>query len=1345
MKKKAVALLLALVMALSLLPILAFAERPNKETINETGVRLLDSSSEYIGITLYSGMDQGIPWYDTEWGVGTTLTGPDDNRTNPAFSLNTGIRDFFLMFDNQPTSFTADNKNGGVEDVPDIKYMGKTGETPERYVYRVTFSSISSQGNKPFRCEYQNGGRSFELMYEGGGQQGGQQGGGFEDCGDSITGYELRDDGRRCLINGIDTGKHTDRPVELGIGWRESLRDVETIGISADQVQAMANANRGVMICGGRGITLELNDAILDDMAGKMNPTAQDMLWVRTDYRNQDSFNGKATAFRFRLLLNDTDYAAPNGQSIRAYIDTETQAASWVVYCPNDKNSELVLQNSLSVDALFGVGRNNDMTRCTISVKQGGMYVLAPAGYSVQGSWPWPGAGSVVWEPDGTKPANAEGVLKTLYDYGYRCPVPDNDVHFAFPSQLKRWTEGCGDDWDYDWSFDDTTGVVTIWVNGANQERWTAAVEAQSYGSLTDGVYYRFYFGSQPDEKPRTYGSDYYSDYEHGALPDDGANLHQDYHPNNGYKLAAVNRESKAYKLTGKAGTESVLCVLAMDNEQKTMNRAELRYAMRIDLVTVDSFNYKVASDNTVAAAKERITVNNFCVDNNSGNGWEARVPEDGTVFLRTNKTSVTMSNAPTRQFGYIADLRVAPPAESYQLVQWRESYNGNSGPQFPVHLNNTSGGDQTVFITWKNQATGNVIEETVHVETMNHATWMELLAEENTPVLTPDSVADSATRTLLEENGIYVSYDPTLGYFSTTVDASKLKDVSLLERGVTLTVPARFKDKAVSFKWQRSGGSENPATHGQDRAQQTVENLAGRDSIRLDDGNAVLPFQPFVQTQTLALDGLTVFYTDFQLYDGVLVQWLDENGNVLGYSYAYGRNGDFNTEVPTECLSEAPTKKVDKPTLVVYDDGLEFYCEKSPQKGGDGKKQFFRFSVNKAGHLNNGKGNEVYLPYAYFGITKEEGLQRAQDGKHPTISHYTDTYEISETIIGEYTEQGIKFVTKSFSPFVVDVSDSVVTPETPANIVYTVDENGVAQISSIDLNTNSGKTENIIELPEAESVVIAKAQFAKLAQDNKPAQLLLPVPGDGEPITITLNRNMLSALASDSNVSLSVISGAVDGNTKQQITAMERLPEAALVLNIDLAVGDVPVTTFAAGAAMQIETKYELPGGYDTVKVYCLKADGTKEPVSAQYSASTGKLVLSLPHLSTYVVEPVKTIVPQGGHSGYITTGHTITSDLKSVSKVTVDGVTVDSKYYTVSGGNVTLSETYLKTLTNGKHTVKLENDSYIATGEITVNNPAGVASAKTGDVGVVLYVGISLAAVLGSAAVIGTRKKEN
>ena len=92
------------------------------------------------------------------------------------------------------------------------------------------------------------------------------------------------------------------------------------------------------------------------------------------------------------------------------------------------------------------------------------------------------------------------------------------------------------------------------------------------------------------------------------------------------------------------------------------------------------------------------------------------------------------------------------------------------------------------------------------------------------------------------------------------------------------------------------------------------------------------------------------------------------------------------------------------------------------------------------------------------------------------------------------------------------------------------------------------------------------------------------------------------------------------------------------------------------------------------------------------------------------------------GSGSAY-TGGHTFTTDLEpgSITGVFVDGKKLDSRYYTVSGSDVTLTADYLKTLRSGKHTVKIENATKVATGSFTLSGSGAVQSSRTGDPGVV------------------------
>ena len=124
-------------------------------------------------------------------------------------------------------------------------------------------------------------------------------------------------------------------------------------------------------------------------------------------------------------------------------------------------------------------------------------------------------------------------------------------------------------------------------------------------------------------------------------------------------------------------------------------------------------------------------------------------------------------------------------------------------------------------------------------------------------------------------------------------------------------------------------------------------------------------------------------------------------------------------------------------------------------------------------------------------------------------------------------------------------------------------------------------------------------------------------------------------------------------------------------------------------------------------------------------------KAVGDVSHADT---EPVSVKVTISGDNS--TGALTVTSQIGAITRVTVDGKTVDSKYYTVSGSNVVLSEAYMRTLSNGAHTIRLYDGTTYATATWTVTgNAATITAPKTADPGVALYAALAVSAALGLA----------
>ena len=382
---------------------------------------------------------------------------------------------------------------------------------------------------------------------------------------------------------------------------------------------------------------------------------------------------------------------------------------------------------------------------------------------------------------------------------------------------------------------------------------------------------------------------------------------------------------------------------------------------------------------------------------------------------------------------------------EGYILREWRSSSTGGSGGQFPVPLFRD---DQVITLIWQKDNAPDLVEY-VRVEPMNYLPGFYSLGDKNAPSRAPSAAEflNTAEQKKLSDNGITVTYDEKLGYFTTSVDASKLTDLSLLHQCVTLNAP----ENAVYFKFTGEGGSENPASHDiKDDVNRFTEQFSSPDTD-LQPVDPDRPVQmPLMLTKDLPLDGKAVYYSESQMYHSLIVQWLDEGKNVIGYTCLYGRNGDISTTVDTETVDTAPTEAVSVPTLVGTD--LKLLCDRNPQTE-DGKRLFLLFNVTGEGQLGE-DGAEIYLPYSYFDLTAEEGLALAAKGIRPLIRHYlNENCTEKESLLGEYTAAGVRIVTRSFSPFLIDANGCTVG-----------DLNGDGAVDTLDMqalyeNLSTGRT----------------------------------------------------------------------------------------------------------------------------------------------------------------------------------------------------------------------------------------------------------------------------------------------
>lgn len=884
----------------------------------------------------------------------------------------------------------------------------------------------------------------------------GQSGDDADGYGDNIGDYDRWGEGsawngdplQYMVIKSLRNMDGRDR-LELGVDWRyDKVGSIYNVGITPEVLTQIVNANKPLVIYNERELTL--SPATLSDMLQKLNVLnanrgAEDkeaLLWFRYEYGNRDGRGGQAFAFMTTVYLADTRYRLPDGETytFSIYFD-RSDATSYELYCPadpEDASSELVKQsNPLScVD-----GHNDDghsWRQCSFTADHDGMFVIHPKDYQMQQSWPWWGVPTPPWtpSPDATTPNSEVPELRSLYASGFKFPVIGKDIHFIFPEQLKEWTEGCGDDWDYRFTVDESKGRVAIEVNMGSRERWENAVRNIETGGLDDGVFFRYYFGNSDNQLPMTYGYDWYGDYDGTSLADN--TLYRGYHHNNGLRLATVNRQNAHNSvLTLNSQGEDWRIILAMSNSEGKVADAEAKYAFQLEILPREDISFSLPADNGTAVPAARLHPTATHQD------WTATVPADGSVFLRTVEGK-TLNDAGSGQYGLLGELTVDAP-EGYTLREWRNNCTGGSGGQFPVPLFRD---DQVITLIWQKDNASDLVEY-VRVEPMNYLPGFYSLGDKNAPSRAPSAAEflSAAEQKTLSDNGITVTYDEKLGYFTTSVDASKLTDLSLLHQCVTLNAP----ENAVYFKFTGEGGSENPATHNID---EDVKRFTEQFSSPDTDLQPVDPDRPvrmpLMRTEKLKLDGKTVYYSESQSYNSLIVQWLDEGKNVIGYTCLYGRNGDISTTVDTETVNTAPTEAVSVPTLVGTD--LKLLCDRNPQTE-DGKRLFLLFNVTGEGQLGE-DGAEIYLPYSYFDLTAEEGMALAAKGIRPLIRHYlNENCTEKESLLGEYTAAGVRIVTRSFSPFLIDANGCTVG-----------DLNGDGTVDTLDMqalyeNLSTGRT----------------------------------------------------------------------------------------------------------------------------------------------------------------------------------------------------------------------------------------------------------------------------------------------
>ena len=253
-------------------------------------------------------------------------------------------------------------------------------------------------------------------------------------------------------------------------------------------------------------------------------------------------------------------------------------------------------------------------------------------------------------------------------------------------------------------------------------------------------------------------------------------------------------------------------------------------------------------------------------------------------------------------------------------------------------------------------------------------------------------------------------------GLVTAQLDGTKLLDLEkVLASYVTVTAP----EGATEYRMVGNGTSTEPGAADDAGAKGEVTSM--KDWLAKKEWSAV-PGPIRVTPNTLKEQKIgDVSYYVGNTITGVnccVFEWKFANGTTK-VEYVYFNATPYVHTVQTQSVSEV-TSAVDKPTLQSNDAALTLKCRMFPQDNENA--HYMRLTVERDGQTVSGFSGEytVFVPYEYVGLTWEEAQKRTEP---PVIYHYTDAEVLKEELTGEYTQWGICFKTRSFSPFVISTA----------------------------------------------------------------------------------------------------------------------------------------------------------------------------------------------------------------------------------------------------------------------------------------------------------------------------------
>lgn len=427
--------------------------------------------------------------------------------------------------------------------------------------------------------------------------------------------------------------------------------------------------------------------------------------------------------------------------------------------------------------------------------------------------------------------------------------------------------------------------------------------------------------------------------------------------------------------------------------------------------------------------------------------------PDNGAYVKEYNYTDGTLSYLIDDSIEVVPKITTTllPPSDGAVWAEVKSSNNdeilhhNNVNNGVPLdHFFNAEGKNQETFhIKWFNGADAVIKNEMLTIFSSNiNKFWME---ERWVPAGSGDTALDAA---FARETGLsesFIKYDPEKGLW--TFEIPEGADISALNKNKLGGNDGFLRDNKPFFIRGPEGAvsvkssSWHAPLYDSNKADSTQLAIKPHTDTFTDESGRLCArygFSAFLNCATLYGTDLSIFTVDRTMTgyaDIIVLQWYDENGNLIPIKEKDGKEKDGNyiylekkpyVKATTTEVKGNIGSQVSEATLIIADGSgrfNKFKAEYPMQEQADANNST-KYLYMKLTYMDE-RGNEiqpgsnkatVYLPYP-AGTSYESHKDVAF-----TLYHYKDeNHTIKEKITLTPTQYGLMFETGSFSPFLLE------------------------------------------------------------------------------------------------------------------------------------------------------------------------------------------------------------------------------------------------------------------------------------------------------------------------------------